>query len=152
MTLQIRKAIEYFASGFLVLGLRNSLSILDFFFKYFLKLYNGHKVCGEPDGFKATTFIDSGVALALRFLYKKPGNTGRMACVSSSLMAGLKIACNSETLFPVANAKRNKVFSHKQSSDALAASYLGVDNKFNTFSGDQLGKWANWVAFLGNLL
>ena len=40
----------------------------------------------------------------------------------------------------MANANRNKVFSHKQSSDALATSYLGVD-KFNTFSNDQLGRW-----------
>ena len=38
------------------------------------------------------------------FISKRPGDTGRMACVSSSLMADLNIVCNIVTLFPVANA------------------------------------------------
>ena len=61
-------------------------------------------------GFKDTTLIGSGVELALWFLYKKPGNTGRIACVISILMSGLQMACNSDILFLVAKAKRDKVF------------------------------------------
>ena len=110
MTLQIRKASEDLGNGFFDLGLRNSLSILDVLSKYILKLCNGHKAWGDPSGLKDTTLIGSGVELALWFLYKKPGNTGRIACVSSILMAGMKMACSSDTLFPVAKAKRNKVF------------------------------------------
>ena len=89
-------------------------------------------------GFKDTTLIGSGLELALWFLYEKPGNTGRIACMISILMSSLKVVCNSDTLLPVAKAKRNKVFWHRQSSDALAASYLFVDSIANTLSRDQL--------------